>query len=75
MASPFGLHLVWVHEKVSGRLPALDTVWRQIAGEMLQERGAERLADGLRRLRSLYDVRIGESKSDIAAGASERKGS
>jgi parvulin-like peptidyl-prolyl isomerase len=73
IASPFGLHLVWVQEKVPERMPPLNAVWRQIAGEIEQERETERFVKGLRRLRSLYDIRIEGSDSDIAQDAREKK--
>jgi hypothetical protein len=56
-------------------MPPLDMVWQQIVGEIQQERGAERLANGLRRLRSLHDIRIEGSSSDITQDALEKKGS
>jgi hypothetical protein len=58
IASPFGLHLVWVHEKVPGAMPSLAAVWPQVAREIMEERSAQRVARGIERLRSLYEVRI-----------------
>jgi PPIC-type PPIASE domain len=75
VASPFGLHLVWVHEKVPEHMPPLDTVWQQVAREIVQERAEARLASGLRRLRNLYDIRIERGNANVAQDASERKGS
>lgn len=73
LTSPFGLHLVWVHEKVPERMPPLDAVRQQIAAAVMQERAVERLASGLQRLRHLYDVRV-EMPDDIAApGTALRK--
>lgn len=73
VASPFGLHLVWVHEKVPEQMPPLDTVWQQVASEILQDRSAERLASGIRRLRSLYDIRIERGNSDVVQHVSKGK--
>ena len=75
VTSPFGLHLVWVHEKFPEHMPPLDTVWQQVAREILQERAEARLASGLRRLRNLYDIRIERGDTDVAQEASEEKGS
>ena len=75
VASPFGLHLVWVHEQVPEHMPPLDTVWQQVARAILQERAEARLASGLRRLRHLYDIRIERGDADVAQDASEEKGS
>jgi parvulin-like peptidyl-prolyl isomerase len=58
IASPFGLHLVWVHERVSENLPSLDTVWQQASYALLEERAARRRVQGLERLRRLYEIRI-----------------
>jgi hypothetical protein len=58
-----------VHEKAPEQLPPLDTVRRQVAREILQERAEERLTSGLRRLRSLYDIRIERGTSDVARDA------
>lgn len=73
VASPFGLHLVWVHEKVPEHMPPLDPVWQQVAREILQERAAARLASGLRRLRHLYDIRIERGDAAVAQDASKGK--
>ena len=73
VTSPFGLHLVWVHEKTPERMPPLDTVWQQVAREILQERAEERFSSGLRRLRTLYDIRIERGDSDVAQDA-EKEG-
>lgn len=75
VASPFGLHLVWVHEKLPEHLPPLDTVWQQVAREILQERAEARLASGLQRLRNLYEIHIERDNADVAQDASKEKGS
>ena len=33
LASPFGLHLIWVHAKQPARMPPLDAVWSQVASD------------------------------------------
>jgi parvulin-like peptidyl-prolyl isomerase len=58
IASPFGLHLVWVHEHSGERLPPLATVRGQIAHIIAQERRLARVRQGLDRLRQLYEIRI-----------------
>jgi parvulin-like peptidyl-prolyl cis-trans isomerase-like protein len=73
ITSPFGLHLVRVDEKTPEQMPPLDVVWQQIAGEIQQERATERFVKELRRLRSLYDIRIEASGSAIAQDALEKK--
>ena len=58
LASPYGLHLVWVHEHQPERLPPLDEVRETIELAVMQQRAATNLQVGLTRLRRLYEVRI-----------------
>jgi hypothetical protein len=58
IASTFGLHLVWVHERIPGAMPSLQAVWPQVMRELVEARAAANLARGLERLRSLYKVHI-----------------
>jgi hypothetical protein len=58
LASPFGLHLVWVHEQTPERLPPPEVVWSQVGSAVLEARAAARLAHGLQRLRQRYEVRV-----------------
>jgi PPIC-type PPIASE domain len=58
IASPFGRHLVWVHEQVPERMPALEAVRQQVAYAVMEERAEARLTSGLQRLRRLYDIRV-----------------
>jgi hypothetical protein len=58
IASPFGLHLVWVQDKIAGALPSLEALWPQVAREIQEERAAQRLARAMEQLRGLYQVRI-----------------
>ena len=58
LASPYGLHLVWVHEHRPERLPPLDEVRETVELALMQDRAAKNLQDGLARLRRLYDVRV-----------------
>ena len=72
IASPFGLHLVWVQEKIAGAMPSLEAVWPQVAREIQEERATERLARGMEQLRGLYEVRIelpGEATATTPAPA------
>jgi hypothetical protein len=74
IASPFGLHLVWVHEKIPGAMPPLEAVWPQVAREILEERAAQRLALAMERLRGLYEVRVElpDEASTANSGATSR---
>jgi len=58
IASPYGLHLLWVREKTVARVPSLTAVRRQVEQSVLAERAAERLTRGLERLRGLYEIRV-----------------
>ena len=65
IASPYGLHWVWVHEKSPQRMPPLAAVRQRIAQAVMAERQAVRLARGLARLRSLREVRV-EGREDLS---------
>jgi hypothetical protein len=58
IASPYGLHLVWVDEHRAAQLPSLDDVRAPIRVAIIKERAARNLQRGLAQLRALYDVRI-----------------
>jgi hypothetical protein len=69
IASPFGLHLVWVHARHSEQTPPLDSVRGQLVPMVYEERAAARLATGLDRLRRLYTIRIERPEKVASAGA------
>ena len=56
--SGYGLHLVWVHERIPVRLPALAAVRSRVLHAWLEERGAARAHTRLEALRARYDVRV-----------------
>lgn len=66
IATPFGLHLVWVHARHDERTPPLTSVRGQLVQILYEERSAARLAGGLDRLRRLYHIRI-EWPQEVAA--------
>ncbi len=73
IASPFGLHLVWVHARHAGRTPPLDSVRGQLVQILYEERSAARLAAGLDRLRRLYQIRVEWLQQAAAAPAAEAR--
>jgi hypothetical protein len=58
VSSPFGLHLVWIHERVDAATPALRDVRGRILHEVLRDRSAARRRERLQALRALYQARI-----------------
>jgi parvulin-like peptidyl-prolyl isomerase len=58
IASTYGLHLVWVHERTAARLPPLDAVRSQVVQGLLKERREERLRTRLAVLRRRYVIRV-----------------
>jgi hypothetical protein len=64
--SSYGVHLVWVHSRVPGGLPALDSVRGRLVEHVRRERGARRLREWLAERRKGYDVTI-EEPSEVAA--------
>lgn len=74
IASPYGLHLVWVDEYQPEGLPPLDVVREPIALALMKQRATENLQHGLERLRSLYEIRVEAGPADVAAGAAQNRG-
>lgn len=68
LPSPFGLHLVWVHERVSARVATLEEARGRVLYGLLAERRAQALEERLAGLRAAYDVRI-EWPASIASAA------
>jgi len=56
--SAYGLHLVWIHERVPGGAPPPEAVRSQAVHRFLRDRQDERLRERMRDLRDRYDVRI-----------------
>ena len=73
LVSPFGRHLVWVHDKYPEQMPPLDAIWSQVAAEVMHERAAAQLDSGLQRLRRVYDIRIEWPDSGMAQDASAQR--
>jgi hypothetical protein len=71
IASPYGLHLVWVDEHQPEQLPPLDAVRETIALALMKQRATESLQHGLERLRRLYEIRVEAAPADVAAGAAQ----
>ena len=67
--SPYGLHLVFVTEKVPPRTPALKAVRSQVLRRLVAERRDEHLNRALRDLRAGYEVRIERGAAPLAEGA------
>jgi hypothetical protein len=58
LESSYGLHLVWVHERLPARVPALDAVRGRVLQALLDERRAARSHERLAKLRARYEIRI-----------------
>jgi hypothetical protein len=58
LASAYGLHLVWVQERVASRVPPLADVRAQVLHRLLRERRAQRVQETVAALRRRYDVRV-----------------
>jgi hypothetical protein len=58
LPSAFGLHLVWVHERLPDAAPALADVRGRVLYGLRAEQREAALASNLRALRGRYDVRI-----------------
>ncbi|MGH9887269.1 MAG: peptidylprolyl isomerase [bacterium] len=58
IASSYGLHLVFVHERTAGAPVSLDSARAQIRNELTAEHAAAALRRSLDALRARYDVRV-----------------
>jgi len=54
--SSYGLHLVWIHERVPPRLRPLDSVHNQVLHGWLRDRSEERFRTRMRALRDRYRI-------------------
>jgi hypothetical protein len=61
ISSSYGVHLVWVHERLPARLPSLESVRTQLLHRLREERAEERLRTNLQKLRSKYVIRIDDA--------------
>jgi len=61
VASPFGQHLVLIHEHEPPRTPALDSVRNQVRALLLRERAAQAVRDALDELRQRYAVSVDDT--------------
>ena len=50
--SSYGVHLVWIHERVAARMPPLDSVRTQVLHHLLRERSAVRARERIAALRA-----------------------
>jgi hypothetical protein len=58
IASAYGLHLVWVHARETGPVPALDAVRGRVVHAWLREQSDARARAAMATLRARYDVQI-----------------
>jgi peptidyl-prolyl cis-trans isomerase C len=67
--SAYGLHLVFVEEKIPGRDPPLAEIRTQVEQRLRAERGERRVTDLVRQLRDRYEVQIAPQGEASPAGA------
>ena len=65
IASPYGLHLVWVEEKSAPKLPKLAAVRQSVMEGVQKERAAVQLRRGVARVRGLYEIRV-DGREDLS---------
>ncbi len=58
LPSPWGVHLVWIQERLPATLPPLEAVRGRVVHRVLEERGAELARTRLDALRARYDVAV-----------------
>ena len=59
LRSPYGLHVVWIAERIAAAPPPFAAVRSRVLHALLNERRESRLQAALQALRARYDVRIG----------------
>ena len=60
LASVYGLHFVWLHEREPARLPTLDEVRTRVEGAVYDQREKRAMRDTLTHLRKSVVVRAAE---------------
>lgn len=58
VASPYGLHLVWVRDRTAATVPPLSVLRQKLMVGFADDRASVRLRRALDRLRALYTVRV-----------------
>ena len=66
LASPFGLHLVWVERHAPERIPALEEVRDRVILSWRHEQREAHLAQALAALRARYDVVVEDGSTTEA---------
>ena len=61
LPSSYGLHLVWVHERLPSRAPDFEVLRNRIVWDLIREQQAQRRRDGLADLRRRYGVEVAGS--------------
>jgi PPIC-type PPIASE domain len=69
LESTYGAHLVWIHERLCGRIPKLDEVRSRVLHAVLAERRDARLRERLAALRARYQVRVARTSGDAVTDA------
>lgn len=56
--SPYGAHLVWIHERIPGQVPPFETARGSVRERILAERAEQARRAGVTRLRQQYSVTV-----------------
>lgn len=70
LVSSFGLHLVYIEERIDGEMPALDEVRKPVLRDWTSEKRQQVNEASYQELRKRYQVIIEESPSDISTSRS-----
>jgi hypothetical protein len=62
--SAYGMHLVWVDDKIEPGWPSVDAVRSRLTAQWIEERQMEQLATRMRELRAKYVVRVETGMGD-----------
>jgi hypothetical protein len=65
--STYGLHFVWIEERIPSRVPPLNEVRSRVLHDVLAQRRDTRLGEGLAALRARYQVRVANNSDSDAS--------
>lgn len=74
IASPFGLHLVWVERHVAERVPALDEVRERVTLSWRREHREAHVEQSVAALRARYEVVVDDSRHGVVSDDSRGDG-
>lgn len=73
VASSYGLHLVWLHERIPATLPPIEAVRSRVLHRFLRDGREERMAQRMQALRERCDITVEGPSVQTAGSLKERR--